>query len=85
MDADPSLIINACRARRERRRTDMINAAMVTANLIIGHFAEGYRPLDAVKHLYTAEEFDEIERQDEERRQYIIEAQQIERIRRLML
>lgn len=55
------------RIRRERSRQDKIDLALATANLVLGGFSSSSDTLEAVKHLFTEDEYDQLKREREER------------------
>lgn len=81
----PSLLLPACRIRRDRRRWEDISLGIVTANMILGGFSEKRGdPLDRIRIMFTEEELAEIEAQREEAEMRMLEEQQLARLRRLM-
>ena len=65
--ARPSQIVLAARIRRERSRQDKIDLALATANLVLGGFSSTSDTLEAVKHLFTEDEYDQLRQEREER------------------
>lgn len=81
LEARPSLIVQSARIRYERIRQDKIDVALATANLILGGFGANNDTLSAVAHLFTEDEIKQIRNEQEERKQLIIQQEQLAKLR----
>ena len=82
--ADPSLIMTACRIRRERTRWDSIALATTISNMVLSGFSEKRRdPLDNLTAMFTPEEIEMLRRERAQQEQSRMETMQIERLMRL--
>jgi hypothetical protein len=82
LGATPSKVVLAARIRHERRRQDKIDLALATANLVLGGFSN--KPVDtlnAVQHMFTEDEIQQIKEDRKEREEYAAQAAQIARLR----
>ena len=82
--ASPSTILTATAIRREKERQEMIDVALATANLILGGFSGRYDTLEACKHMFTNEEYEQIIRERSENRERSVRQAQIEMLKRRM-
>jgi hypothetical protein len=81
----PSLLLPACRIRRDRRRWEDISLAVVTANMVLGGFSDKRTdPLDMLAVMFTPEELAELRAEREEAEQRMLEEMQMAKLRRLM-
>ena len=83
IEVRPSILLSACEIRREKHRQDKIDVALATSNLILGGFSEKADPLEAVKHMFTDEEYKQVIIEREEQRQRAIRIAQIEQLKRM--
>jgi len=83
LGASPNLIMDACAIRREKQRQDKIDLALATANLVLGGFSNKADTLEACRHMFTDEEYNEIISERAERKDRAVRAAQIEKLRRL--
>lgn len=81
LNAPPSLVMKSARIRYERRRQDKIDISMATANLILGGFSSTSDTLDAVAHMFTEDEIEQIREEREERQQLAYQQAQLAMLR----
>ncbi len=84
LDASPSAIMNALRYRRESKRRSIIELSVTISNLVLGGFSDrNTDPLNAIRHLYSDDEWQQLQERREEQEELRAQQMQIAKLMRL--